>query len=274
MAICKGYEEVDKARWQEEEQMETDGKGMKVRLSAVVGDNRRVKVISPSTTHIHIHLHFHSLHHFDIRCIPARSSAPRRAMPDDPIPPKGTTNPLFGATPAPDPDVDAETSSPPAAEPSQSPSSSPPPEGTGNPLFGATPEQDGKAEEGGVGDAAAVKQSVKGRVEATSRERVRDLRAAREAALGTSSSVSDPWTCRISDCVLDHLCVSDCLIVPHDDISAPTNPVPTIIRSDALPVVFPPRLPPQTGIPPLPPPRDISSSRRRVVVLPPPAPPR
>lgn len=197
----------------------------------------------------------------------------RRAMPDDPPPAKGTTNPLFGATPAPDPDVDAETSSPPAAEPSQS--SSPPP-GTGNPLFGATPGQDNQSELDGMADSAGAKESVKGRVEASSRERVRDLKAAREAALGTatSSSVSDPWTCRISDCDLYHPRVSDYHIVPHDRIPTPTNPFATIIRPDAVSAVLPPRLPAQTGIPPLPPPRDIRSSRRGVVVLPPPAPPR
>ncbi|GFZ48489.1 hypothetical protein JCM24511_06237 [Saitozyma sp. JCM 24511] len=112
-------------------------------------------------------------------------------MPDDPPPAKGTTNPLFGATPAPDPDVDAATSSPPAAEPSQS--SSPPP-GTGNPLFGATPGQDNQSELDGMADSAGAKESVKGRVEASSRERVRDLKAAREAALGTATSSSSRMT--------------------------------------------------------------------------------
>jgi hypothetical protein len=195
-------------------------------------------------------------------------------MSDDPPPAKGTTNPLFGATPAPDPDVDTDSSSPPAAETFQS--SSPPPDGTGNPLFGATPGQDDQSDLEGAAGSVGVKESVKGRVEASSRERVRDLKEAREAALGTAtpSSVSDPGISQISECVLNHQLVSDGHIVPHDRIPTPANPFATFIRPDALQSLFPARLPPQTGIPPLPPPRDVRSSRWRVVVLPSPASPR
>lgn len=113
-----------------------------------------------------------------------------------------TQDPLYGAT---SPETGTEPKVPQPGQPKQDVAgegsrSGDLPEETANPLYGATPSEPSGVMASGSSEAQTLvpKDGAKGRLEATSRDRVRDLKAARENALaGSSSSAQAPLQVRL-----------------------------------------------------------------------------
>lgn len=126
----------------------------------------------------------------------------RTAVMGDNEPKDPTQDPLYGAT---SPETGTEPKVPQPGQPEQDVAgegsrSGDLPEETANPLYGATPSEPSGVMASGSSEAQTLvpKDGAKGRLEATSRDRVRDLKAARENALaGSSSSAQAPLQVRL-----------------------------------------------------------------------------